>query len=746
MPDESRSPGHAHWLVRVARDAGLPGAGALVVAPSTTLSDAWQEVARGTGIDTSRLADAVAQRFRLERWRLEPPEPRALQLVPESLAREHGVLPLREDDRRLVVATADPTAVTVEQTLQFASGRHIAFAIAPPQALAEAVLEHYAPDRAAAAVLDRLDTSLEESLRVVEESEPSATPEALASDLASGPVARLTNVILQEGLTMGASDIHLQPLPHAGTIRYRVDGVLRPHGTLPLPVLTRVISRIKIMARMDISDRLRPQDGRTRVAFQGRELDLRISTVPTRKAEKAVIRVLDPGAVRTLEDLGVPPEALARFHELLGHRSGIVVVTGPTGSGKTTTLYAALQAVMTEDINIMTVEDPVEYELPGLTQIQVEPKQGVTFPSALRAILRQDPDVIFVGEIRDAETASIAVQASLTGHLVLATLHTNDAVGAVRRLQDLGLDAGAVTETLRGALAQRLVRRLCTACAEPVEAGLSAREEELAELFGARPRFRAVGCDRCGQTGYRGRLPVAQVFASTPELRDAIARGAGPDVLARVARLGGMRTLQEAGALFVEQGITTLEELERVLGDADRGAEDGEARAPGGAAAAPPAPAVAERATPEPAPLPSQPAREPPPLADAPPLEPVHVLVVDDDAANRTIARALLQKEGHRVTEAQDGQEALDVLASHDDVGLVLLDLSMPRVDGMQVLRTVRSAFRTAGVPVIVLTGTTEPEQEFAAMDAGADDYLRKPFEPRRLVARVRAALRRAAG
>jgi len=266
-------------------------------------------------------------------------------------------------------------------------------------------------------------------------------PELVAArDLESAPVVKLTGLILTDAVRGGASDVHLEPGREGGLVRFRIDGVLRTHMTLPMPALNRVVSRIKVMGKMDIADRLRPQDGRTRIQVDGRTLDLRLSTVPTREAEKAVIRLLDPSNSRGLEDLQIPASELARFRQLLLHRNGIVVVTGPTGSGKTTTLYAALKQVATGEVNVMTVEDPIEYELPGTTQIQVEPRRGVTFASALRSILRQDPNVIFIGEIRDLETAEIAVQAALTGHLVLATIHANDAVGAIARFVDLGLD------------------------------------------------------------------------------------------------------------------------------------------------------------------------------------------------------------------------------------------------------------------------------------------------------------------
>jgi general secretion pathway protein E len=298
----------------------------------------------------------------------------------------------------------------------------------------------------------------------------------------------------------------------------------------------------------------------------GKVQDLRISTVPTRQAEKAVIRILHPEGNRTLEDLLMPPGELARVRQLLGYRDGIIAVTGPTGSGKTTSLYAALREIATSEVNVMSDEDPVEYELAGITQIQVEVQRGVTFASALRAILRQDPDVIFIGEIRDAETAEVAVHASMTGHLVLATLHTNDAVSAVTRLQHLGLDAASVASTLRGAVAQRLLRSVCLHCAEPINGALTPDEERLSLQYALEPRVRARGCSRCAQIGYRGRVPIVEVMTSNAELRELIATGATTLELQRAATVSGMRSLLKVAVERAAAGETTLQEVERVVG------------------------------------------------------------------------------------------------------------------------------------------------------------------------------------
>ena len=775
--------GGTHWLAEVARRRGLPGADRLSIGREVSIMDAWTAVARGTGTSLDELAVVVAAHFRLEVVNLTDAEAKAVRLLPESVARRFHVCPVREDYRQLVVATADPLNLDAEQAIGFSSGRTPAFAVATPQAVEDAILQHYAPDQAVEQFMSGLDEGVGGLIHFLEEEDEHRTPSPDVTELSAGPVARLANMILEDAVAKGASDIHIQPTARGGVVRIRVDGVLRLAAQLPQAALIRVVARMKILGRMDIADRLRPQDGRARIGFGDRTFDLRISTVPTRSAEKCVIRILDPGQAKALAEAGIASIELNRMQRLLTQREGIVVVTGPTGSGKTTTMYAALRQVAKEDINIMTVEDPIEYELPGLTQIQVEPRQGVTFASALRAILRQDPDVIFIGEIRDAETAGIAVQAALTGHLVLATLHTNDAVGAIRRLSDLGLDEAAITQTLRGSVAQRLIRRACPSCKVSIEGPLSAEETRLAQEFQVQPVVRAVGCEACGHTGYRGRIPIAQVLVMTAELEElVVAHGSHGDLLEK-AQVGGMRSLREAGAERVREGITTLQELERVLGDVDSGdpADEGELQPMD--AGAPPAGVVvkaaasvgeatapgvgslpaAEATTPglarrqgrragaresgSPAPAAVAVASLPAPaleVGEAP--ERIRSLVVDDDPATRIIGKALLQSLGHEVLEAPDGESAVRLLRGGDAIDLVVLDLGLPGLSGRDVLADIRGNVATAGIPVVVLTGSQDPEAEMEVMDAGADDYLRKPLDPSRFLSRVKAALRRAMG
>jgi len=691
--------GAVHWLVRIAERAGLGDRERPDVPPGTRATDAWTQVTKAYGLSDARLSELVAEYFRLKVANFAEADPNAVLLIPEVMARKHHIFPLVEDDRHLVVATCDPTDVEAERALGFSSGRTAHFEVSSPQAIQEALDGRFSPEKAVEAFLGQLEGEGEDMLKLVEEMGPEAISE---EDAGATPVVKLTNLIIRDGISAGASDIHVEPGRKMGAVRYRVDGVLRKHMDLPMTALNRVISRIKVLSRLDIADRLRPQDGKARVRIKNRGYDLRVSTIPAGGAEKCVIRILDSSASLTLDDLGVPAYELERLRNLLTHRDGVVVVTGPTGSGKTTTLYGALRELADGKVNIMTVEDPIEYELPGITQTQVETKQGMTFAGALRAMLRQDPDVILVGEIRDKETAVTAAQAAMTGHLVLATVHANDAVSAVTRLGDMGLQYSTIAQTLRGAIAQRLLRRVCASCAEPVRGQLTPDERRLTDRHGVEPVVRAVGCPECGFTGYRGRLPVNEVLTVGPRFQQAIEQRKGWSTLSRVATQGGMRTLHEVGLDWVTQGKTTLVEVERVLGQAVDEEETSEAKGP------------------------------------------PRILLVDDDADARLLMRTILDKDGYEVEEAEDGHKALEILAADPEYSLVILDLAMPGLDGRQVLDLIRGSVATSALPVLVRTGTGSDKIEAELLEAGADDYVEKSVDPERFLARVHAVLRRA--
>ena len=704
-PADGKAPGRAaplgsvHWLVRVAERAGLAAKRRPEVPPTARATEAWPIVTKTYGIDDEKLVALVAKYFHLKVANLGAPDAGVMRLVPDPMLRKYHVFPLRKEYRNFVVATCDPTDAEAERALSFGSGRTTQFEVASPQAIQDAINERFAPEGAVESILGRMEGEGEDAVRLVEEMDSESITE---EDAAAAPVVKLANLIIRDGVNAGASDIHVEPGRTQGVVRYRVDGVLHKHMELPNAALNRVVSRIKVLARMDITDRMRPQDGKARVSIKDHNYDLRVSTLPAGGAEKCVIRILDSNPTVTLDDLELPQVELGQLRALLRNRDGIVVITGPTGSGKTTTLYGALRELADGKVNIMTVEDPVEYELPGITQTQVEQKQGMTFAGALRAILRQDPDVILIGEIRDKETAVTAAQAAMTGHLVLATVHANDAVSAVARLGDIGLPFATIAQTLRGSVAQRLLRRVCPSCAEPVQGQMTPDEQHLAERHGVQPLVRAVGCQECGYTGYRGRLPVNEVLTVGSRFQQAVEQRKGFATLTKVAIEGGMRPIHEVGAEWVSAGKTTLVELERVLGqDIESGVE-------------------AER------------------------KGPPRILLVDDDESARLLIRTVLEKDGYDVLEAEDGHRCMEILDEDPDFSLVILDLAMPGLHGRDVLNQIRGSVETAAVPVLIRTGTGSDRVEAELLEAGADDYVDKSVDAERLLARVHAVLRRA--
>ena len=505
----------------------------------------WDVVTAKQLLDDRALASLVARHFHLPIANLNDVSSQALELIPERWARRFGVLPLTIDDDALIVATSNPCDVDCERALAFAAARPVRFAMASPAEIAARLDAAYGGD---AEVAPNEQPRLSDAARHVDvqllagEAEEYDEHSVAGDDAPS--ISLLVDEILGTGIAERASDIHIEPEEQGIVVRHRVDGVIRVARRLPRAIAPALASRIKIISGLDIADRLRPQDGRARVAVNGVPVDLRVSSLPASHGEKIVIRVLDGRtAVRTLDAIGFAPDELARIERLLQSREGLLLVTGPTGSGKTTTLYAALRLLKQRGVNIVTVEDPIEYRLPGIVQVQVNERAGLTFAAALRSIMRQDPDVLLIGEIRDRETAEIAIQASLTGHLVLSTLHTNDAASAVTRLIDIGVAPYKIATAVKGVLAQRLLRRLCSRC----------------QVGG-----RSDACKLCGGGGYHGRLAIVEVLIATAEFERRVAAGETAERIAEAARSDGMRSLWQSGLSRVENGETTQEELLRV--------------------------------------------------------------------------------------------------------------------------------------------------------------------------------------
>ncbi len=703
-------------------------------------------------VTDEQLLSALSRRFRLKLADVSFVERSALETVPEQVARQYHILPVRITDSYLEIASSNPFDLDCEKTLAFATGREVRVVLASPAKIQQKIDELYQPENVLEQLIEGFGGS-DFEVRQLEDAQALTDELSISEEEASQrPVVRLVDLIFSEGILARASDIHIEPEEGGIAVRYRIDGVLREHMKIPRAAGLPVISRIKIISGLDIADRLRPQDGRARVAVNGLPVDLRVSTLPASLGEKVVVRVLDTSqTVLSLDSLGFSEAEADQIRELLDNRDGIILVTGPTGSGKTTTLYSAIRYVQSEGVNIVTVEDPVEYRIPGIVQVQVNEKAGLNFASALRSILRQDPDVVLVGEVRDRETAQIAVQASLTGHLVLSTLHTNDAPNAVTRLVDIGLESFKIASALRGVVAQRLMRTLCSTCkevwVEPIPRKLQRWIPE------GSPLYRATGCPECAMTGYRGRFSIAEILRVTPAIERLVGAGATADKIADAAQDEGMRTLWDSGLAHVLRGDSTIDELLRVVDvpQADDSAVKGRqkkresGRSKAGVDSGEPATAV------------ETPTRRTPDRGHSLDgsfelLEPVDgaaagtieakVLLVDDEDQLRRVMRDLLEREGYVVTEARDGVEALDQIDRHAP-DIIVLDLNLPGLDGYGVLSHLRSRPATVDIPVVVLTAQGDEDNEVRVFEMGADDFLSKPFRARALSARLQAVLGR---
>jgi len=717
----------------------------------------WETLVAQKIASDEQILTALSTRFRLKLADLAQADPAAKERVPEQVARRYHILPLRATDSYLEVATANPFDLDAEKALAFATAREIRMFLLAPSKIAERLDDMYRPEKAVDKLLEGMGSSaelvqLQDSLAPDE-----ITIAASEAEASQRPVVRLVDLIISEGILARSSDIHIEPEEGGVAVRYRIDGVLRQVMKIPRQAGLPLISRIKIMSSLDIADRLRPQDGRARVAVNGQPIDLRVSTLPAALGEKVVIRILDSRAtVKSLDSLGLNTNETEGIKRLLENHEGILLVTGPTGSGKTTTLYSCINQIKSEGVNIVTVEDPVEYRMQGIVQVQVQEKAGLTFASALRSILRQDPNVVLIGEIRDRETAQIAVQASLTGHLVLSTLHTNDAANAVTRLVDIGVEAYKIAAALRGVVAQRLMRKLCPTCKE---VWMEAPADRLKKWIPkGTPLYRAAGCPDCAMTGYRGRFGIIEVLTVSAEVERRIAAGETAEHIAGAARRSGMKGLWDSGLEHVLRGESTLDELTRVVDipEEDEHPPDAAAassrRSSGGGK---PRPATspgatlgflesAPTATPEELTAHFELLEEPePPRVSGPHGMPARkVLLVDDEDSLRKVVKDLLERDGYIVSEARDGVQALDQV---DRVGpdIIVLDLNMPGLDGYGVLSHLRSRPATADIPVIVLTAKSDEDNEVRVFELGADDFLTKPFRARALSARLEAVLGR---
>lgn len=532
----------------LAQQTGAKLQDALVKLGYCTMDDIMAAIGEHSGMQAVNLTDITIP-------------PSVIELVPESVARENVVIPLAQENGALKIVVHDPSDFDTIQKLQFILNKDIQPVLAPREAIIEAINRHYGQTET-----ESVDSMLQEFTDTqidFTETEQSAANLAAAED-SDAPVVKLVNLIIAEAISLRASDIHIEPFADRVRVRYRIDGVLVERDSPPRRLLAPMVSRIKIMGNIDISEKRRPQDGRIKMTVQGKHFDLRVSILPTNHGQSVVMRILDRASIQvTLKDLGFQEDDFKKFQSIIKRPNGIFLVTGPTGSGKTTTLYSALNELNRPDRKIITAEDPVEYYLPGINQTEVKHQIGLDFARIIRAMLRQAPNIILVGEIRDQETAEIAVQASLTGHLVFSTLHTNDAPSAVTRLQDIGVAPYLVASSVIAIMAQRLVRVVCPKCKEPDKppaaeikaAGLTPQQAAQANFC------RGRGCANCHHTGYRGRKGIYEMLKMNSVIREMTFNREPAQAIRRQARLLGMRTLLEDGVQKAMIGLTTLEEV-----------------------------------------------------------------------------------------------------------------------------------------------------------------------------------------
>ena len=516
-------------------------------------------------IPEAELTRALAKQYRVPAVDLDRVviDPKIIKLIAPDQALKHLVLPLRRVGRTLTVAMANPTDAGAIDNLKFITRHDI-----EPVIVGEYTLRKHLENYYQVKEDDHLNQLLEaiedqDELELLEEKDEDVNVAALQAQIDDAPVVKLINGILTDAVQRGASDIHIEPFEKEIRVRYRIDGVLREIMKPPMKMKAALTSRIKILSSLNIAERRVPQDGRIKLKMKNKVIDFRVSTLPVIFGEKIVLRILDKSNLTLdLEKFGLEPKAEKDFMHAIMNPYGMVLVTGPTGSGKTTTLYSALSKINTEDVNIMTAEDPVEYNLFGINQVQVRSEIGLDFAAALRAFLRQDPNIIMVGEIRDLETGGIAIKAALTGHLVLSTLHTNDAPSTITRLIDMGLEPFNVAAALNCVTAQRLLRRICSGC--KAETTYPKEYLDAAQITGKEAQmtfYKGTGCDRCGGTGYKGRAGLYEVMAMSTELRKMIMHGASGDELREQGLKEGMLTLRMDGMLKVSRGVTTLEEV-----------------------------------------------------------------------------------------------------------------------------------------------------------------------------------------
>ncbi|MBN2381618.1 Flp pilus assembly complex ATPase component TadA [bacterium] len=706
----------------------------------------------------------------------------AAEIVPEQFARKHLCLPYHRSGNIINLALYQPRNISVIQDVEFGSGNRVIPHVATRSAIERSIETAFHINEGISNVLQNitLDSDLEFSEQ--EHDGEEATPDLLEDEARlteDAPVIKMVNMIVVDAVKKGISDIHLEPHEKFLQVRGRFDGWLKTMMQAPKWMQSPIISRIKIMAKIDISEKRKPQDGKIRLKVDKREIDLRVSTLPTRHGEKVVIRILDQSkSLVSLDKLGMNPTIESQVYAAIQKPQGMILVTGPTGSGKTTSLYSFLAAVQDESLNIVTIEDPIEYELKGINQVQINERAGLTFAASLRSILRQDPNIIMVGEIRDHETAEIAIKAAQTGHLVFSTLHTNDTVSTITRLVDIGIEPFLVSSSVLLIIAQRLVRKICPNCKKEY----TPPDWVIHQLKLARHKdityYHGEGCEECNQSGYRGRIGMYEVLAMTPKLRERITARENEDVIKQEAINEGMIPLINDSIQKIRAGITTPEEVAKVIHveelassafcprcekptqpefkscpycgqilnlfceSCKKKLEPDWSMCPFcGTQVTKPADFI----TPDQAKDEVSARPQPPPDLKARGLTKPKVLVVDDEPKIQLMVKASLKQINCEVITANNGEEGLIMVEKHTP-NLVISDINMPRMNGFDFCKAMRRNILTAFIPFIMLTSRDSAEDKLKGFQLGTDDYMTKPFDYKELQARVQRLLNRTYG
>ena len=670
---------------------------------------------------------SILFRMPISNLKEESIEPSVIKMIPHEVAKRYGVFPVRIKDNTLILAMSDPVDVVALDNIRSITNIDVKPILCAKSDISTSIEKYYHSEEILYDLLKNVvnDKNVDIS-KAGKELDSRFDVEAIKGEY--GPIIRLINFVLSDSLKSRATDIHIEPQENSARIRYRIDGDLRDIIEVPRQLTSSFVARIKVMANLDLAESKKPQDGRINISTHDRSIDIRVSVIPTYRGEKVVLRLLDPNQAKVqLDRLGFPEVELNLFKETCKRLQGMILVTGPTGSGKTSTLYAALNFIKSAAKNIITIEDPVEYLIDGVNQIQVNRVKNVTFANGLRSILRQDPNVILVGEIRDLETAEIAFRSSLTGHLVFSTLHTNNAIASITRLLDIGLEPYLIASSLILIVAQRLVKLICPHCRMEYTPSKNIIDKckMYIEKFDIKKFYKGKGCEQCHFTGFLDRTGVFEILNFNEKIRELVVQKASEDLILKEARKNGLNLLVNSGMEKVARGITTLEEVASFAYLVEEPITDTKP--------------IEEAKVPQ---------KREEPLQDTKAhsgesvCKNIKILVVDDEENILNLVESRINSIGYQVIKARNGIEAVE-LSIKEKPDLIIMDIMMPKMDGLEATKFLKSSLETASIPILLLTAKKDVESEVAGIDVGADDYVGKPFDGKRLLARILMLLRR---